>query len=300
MLQAQRVRPLCKTLAMLVAQQITVVPGGRFVAERSLQQDLARCGAQQIGATNNFGDLHGGVVNHDCELIGGHIVTAPDEEVSKIAASRKALIAKVEIGERDLIAIRDIKAPIHAGGSFVLLRFRHAMAAPAGVDGLIVGIVGSTGRFGQFFTRAGAGINVSAIAKPAPRVEIKLVALALRIRSEGAAHVWSFLPRDSQPVKIFDEGVYVLRLGALRIEVLVTQDERSVGVDGSLIGSPEGGCVTKVEQAGGRGREAAAISRCVVQLRQIRILLAVVAKSVRHQKQMVVQVCKDLRSGNTE
>ena len=69
------------------------------------------------------------------------------------------------------------------------------MAAAAGVDGLIVGVVGSAGGFGQILARAGAGEDVAAVAKLSPRVEIETVAFALRVRSEGAADVRSFLPR---------------------------------------------------------------------------------------------------------
>ena len=134
------------------------------------------------------------------------------------------------------------------------------MPAASGIDGLIVGVVGSTGGFGQILARAGAGEDVAAVAKPSPGVEVETVAFALRIRSEGTANVRSFLPVDSEPMQIFDKSLHILRLGALRIEVFVAQDKRSVGIQSSLVGSPEGGCVTKVEQAGGRRREAAAIT----------------------------------------
>ncbi len=107
--------------------------------------------------------------------------------------------------------------------------------------------MGSASGFGQILARAGAREDVAAVAELPPGVEIETVAFALRVRSEGAADVRSLLPRDSQPVKIFDKSLHVLQLGALRIEVFVAQDERSVGLQSALVGSPEGGSVTKVE-----------------------------------------------------
>ncbi len=84
---------------------------------------MARSGAQQIGATNNFRDPHGSVVDYYSELIGGNVVTAPDEEVAEVVAGHIGLLAEMEIGEGDALTIWDAKTPVHASRSLVLLRF---------------------------------------------------------------------------------------------------------------------------------------------------------------------------------
>jgi hypothetical protein len=64
-------------------------------AKCPLQQDLASGGAEKVGSADDFGDLHGGIINYDGELVSGNIISTPYEEVTEVAACRVALRAEM-------------------------------------------------------------------------------------------------------------------------------------------------------------------------------------------------------------
>ena len=82
---------------------------------------------------------------------------------------------------------------------------------------------------------------------------------ALRVRSKGATAVWTFGPRYSKPMQVFDHGLHKLGPAALRIEVFVAENQRSALLGASLSCNPERARVSEVEKARGRWGEASAI-----------------------------------------
>ena len=82
-----------------VAHQIAVIVGRNLQSERANQQQLPRCGLQQIGAAHDFCDLHRGVVGYNCELICRNIIAPPDHEVAEILPGDEALRALTQIVE---------------------------------------------------------------------------------------------------------------------------------------------------------------------------------------------------------
>jgi len=74
-----------------VADEFAMKIVWRRVGEGANQQELAGGGFEEVGAADYFGDVHGLVVDHDCELVGGDVVAAPDEEVSEVVAGGVAL-----------------------------------------------------------------------------------------------------------------------------------------------------------------------------------------------------------------
>jgi hypothetical protein len=95
--QAERVVALGQALGVLVEEQITVVPGRGCQGESAGEQDLAGGGLEQVGAADDFGNAHGGVIHDHGELVGRHVVATPDEKVAKVAASDEALGAEVAV-----------------------------------------------------------------------------------------------------------------------------------------------------------------------------------------------------------
>jgi len=120
---------------------------------------------------------------------------------------------------------------------------------------------GALERGGEVFAGATAGIDESAFEELAPRGEVVVVALALRVRRARAADVGAFMPADSKPMQIFDCGFCVDGAAAVGIEVFHAQDQGAVRCAGSLGGGEEGARVADVQVACGRRGEAASVAR---------------------------------------
>ena len=89
--QAERVVPLGEADAGCVADQVTMEVRRNAESERSDQEQLARCGLEEIDSSYDFRYLHGCVVDHYGELIGGNVIAPPDDEVAEISASYERL-----------------------------------------------------------------------------------------------------------------------------------------------------------------------------------------------------------------
>ena len=83
-------------------------------SQGSIQQNLAGGGFQQICAANDFGNLHGGIVNYYRQLVRGNIIFSPDDEIAEIFAGHHSLRTQMQIGKRNFFAIGDAKTPIHS------------------------------------------------------------------------------------------------------------------------------------------------------------------------------------------
>ena len=108
--------------SVLIPHQFAVIVPGYRQAQGSIQQNLAGGGFQQVGAADDFSDLHGGIIDYYGQLIGGDIIFSPDDEVAEIFAGHQLLRTQVQINERNFFSIGDAKTPVHSGGG-ASLRF---------------------------------------------------------------------------------------------------------------------------------------------------------------------------------
>ena len=108
--------PLCEALSGLVAHQLAVEILERSVSEGALQEDLARSGAQQVFASDDFSYPHLLVINDNRELICGHVITTPHDKISEITARDELLWTKPPINERDRLVIGHAEPPIQPCG----------------------------------------------------------------------------------------------------------------------------------------------------------------------------------------
>src|SRR6185437_1736584 len=252
----------------LVAQQARVKVGGRCEVERALQQDLARGGLQQVGSADHFGDLLEGIVDDAGELIAGQadifwIVrerAAPDEEVAEAVRGADApvrcgergegLRAEVEVVEADRLAVGNAEAVV--AGSKLGDRRWLRRAAAAGVDGFIVFFMWGGGGLRKVAAGAGAAVDEAACEQ---LLEGGAVGGEARGLGEHRRR-----PRNAEPGEVFEHGGEELRAGALRVEVLVAEEQRSALLLRAPICGPECRGMAEVEQAGGRWREAADVA----------------------------------------
>ena len=225
----------------------------------SVAQQLPRRARQQVGAADDLGDLHGVVVGHDGQFVGGEVVAPPDDEVAEVRARDAPHAALEGIVELDHATVRHAKPPGDAAWS--------ACAIPAGrpqarrEDRLVWFVVGGAlvRRDGGFFhvaARVGARVDHARGLEAAPHVEIPRRPLALPIRPVRAAHVGAFGPREAQPAEVVERGGGKLLAAARAVEVFDPHHE--AGGAGTGGGPGEGLGVAHVEQARGRGREPAA------------------------------------------
>ncbi len=111
----ERVVALGEAFAFVVGEQRAVVPGGWPKFERAIEQKLAGGGFEQVGSADDFGDAHSGIVDDAGELVGGHAVATPDEEVAEVVSGEELLRAEVLIVERDGFAVGNAEAPVNGG-----------------------------------------------------------------------------------------------------------------------------------------------------------------------------------------
>ena len=88
-----------KAGAGFISHEGTMVEGGRGQGKRTEEQELAGGGEQEVRAANDFGDLHGGIVHDDGELIRGNVVMTPDDEIAEVFAGDELLGAEISVGE---------------------------------------------------------------------------------------------------------------------------------------------------------------------------------------------------------
>jgi len=77
---------LGEAFAAVVEHQRAVVKRRGGMTQGTEQQQLTEGGFHEVGAAHDLGDAHGGVVDDSGELVAGHIILPPDEEVAEIAA----------------------------------------------------------------------------------------------------------------------------------------------------------------------------------------------------------------------
>ena len=103
---------LGQPLAVFIGHQGTVIVRGLRKLQCSLQEDLACGGAKQVGAANNFRDLHLGIIDNHCELIRGHVVSSPHDKITEVMTGDKLLRTEVTVVKCKAVAVRNAKAPV--------------------------------------------------------------------------------------------------------------------------------------------------------------------------------------------
>jgi hypothetical protein len=264
-----------------VAHKTAVIEIRNWKAESPVKKNLPRRRFQQISSAHNFRDAHGGIVDDDRQLVSGNIVAPPNDEVAKIASGRNPLGAEMQVVEQDFLAIRNPKAPIKPGrplrrcslhsqcsdGRLV----RPATAKPSGpdhgtrrptpprIDRLIITIIRRPSCQSHILARASTRIDRPNLPQPLPRLQIEISALTLRIGSVRPSAIRPLLPGNSQPVQVLDHRIDEFGTAALRIQILISQNQGPAPLRRSLRGNPKRPRMPDVEQARGRRRQAPTI-----------------------------------------
>jgi hypothetical protein len=104
--------PLGQPNTGIVCDERTVIEPRRRQAQSSIQQQLARRGPQEIFSADDLTDSHLRIINHNCQLVGGHVIVPPDDEITEILPCYKLLLSATAIDERNDLAIGHAKTPV--------------------------------------------------------------------------------------------------------------------------------------------------------------------------------------------
>src|SRR5207244_2250115 len=102
-------------------------------------------------------------------------------------------------------------------------------------------------------------VDQSRCQKLAPSTEVKRAAVTLPIRTEWTTDVGAFTPLQSKPREILEHRVAKFRPAPLWIQILDSQDQRSVVIPGTLLCLPESQRMTDVQVTGWGRRDSAAV-----------------------------------------
>lgn len=84
--QTERSMAFGEADASFVCNQRAVIEFGWSQVQGSIEQELASGRFEQVFAADNFGNVHGGIVDDDGELIGGEVIVTPNDKVSEIGS----------------------------------------------------------------------------------------------------------------------------------------------------------------------------------------------------------------------
>jgi len=129
----------------LVPNQVAMKVGWYGKAEGADEEQLPGSRFQQVGATDDFGNLHRSVVRHHGELVSGNIIAPPNHEVAKILPGDESLLALTWVIQCDGLAFGNKESPIHALRRFIVRGLADLRTAIPRIEWLIVGFIRSSG-----------------------------------------------------------------------------------------------------------------------------------------------------------
>src|SRR6185437_10168563 len=257
-LQTHRIMPLRQTHPGFIGDQRAMIKRGSHQSQGPVNQKLPRRAHQQVRAANDFRDAHRRIVHDTRELVGGHVVIAPNHKIAEFLSGDKLLRPETSIRERNRFAIGHAKPP----AAFAIADFRlFQIAARARVNRFVVILRMRRARGGlKILSRTNAWINESARLQFLASLAIQRIALALIIGSERPADIRPFLPFEAEPAQVFEHGRDESRFAARAVQVVVAQYQCAAGGARALLGDPERPRMPDMQQPCRRGRDASAIT----------------------------------------
>jgi hypothetical protein len=275
---AQRIMPLRQPDSRLIARQIAVKIIRHTQPQRPKQKNLPRRGLQQIRPAHNFGDPHSSIVHHHSQLISRHIIAPPNNKIPKVAPRHKSLRPKMQIRKTNLLSVGNPKPPIQPRGivwdrvgacpeqsrrdpvvrSEAPLPYRRPTCPR--IHRLIIPLIRSPRGHPHILPRTRTRINHPPLAQRLPSPQIMPTPLTLRIRTTSPAAVRPLAPLNSQPAQIFIHCRHKLRPTALRIQILIAEDQLAMMLSRPSSRNPECPRMPQMQQPSRRRRKPTAVA----------------------------------------
>ena len=233
--------------------------GGHVVAERLVDEDLARGVREVVVAADDVCDPHVRVVAYDSEVVGGRAVGAHDDHVVHYVGGEGDVPVHGVVELDGAVVKRHLQAPN--------MRFTCVDAALrlGGVDVAARAVVSRVAAFLRFrlrallveqLLRAEAGVNRPAVLQALERGLVGVEALGLEVRARVAADLGTLVPVEVEPLHGVQDDLDVLFGRALGVGVLDAQDEGAAHRAGECPVIDCGARAADVQAPSGRGCEA--------------------------------------------
>jgi hypothetical protein len=263
--------PFREPLARRILDQFGVIESRRAQTQRAIDQQLPKCGEEQIRAANYFTDLHRRVIRNYRQLISRHVVFSPNNEIAEIPSGGRALRSKALIDELQRLRIRHTKTPVVPRGRIEVADRSTLRPAGSWINWLLVFMVRRAGGLKDITPRTGAGIKQRRVPQDLPGGQIGLASFTLDVRRERPANVRSLFPSQSKPMKVFDDGLPELRPASIAIQIFDSENELSIGLSSTFLCMPERDRVADMQKARRRRGDAAPIGNFRFQIADFRL-----------------------------
>jgi hypothetical protein len=180
---------------------------GEMPSQSPIDKNLAGGVGEMIISTNHMGDAHQMVIYHTGKIIGSHSIGADDDEIANSFGIEMHFPVN-EILKNDRLSFhseaedRAVSFGFHPGD----LIFGKGTATTVITGHLSFGKLFLPDSL-QPFRGAEAFVDFSFLKKLIRIVTIERKALGLAIGAIGSALVGTFVPKDSQPMKIFNDSI---------------------------------------------------------------------------------------------
>ena len=203
----------------------------RFIAKRFIDGKLARGIRKMFFGTDDMGDFHEGIIDHDSEIIDRDTVGFHDDEITDTGRLKFNVPADHVIKSEDTI-FSDLEADdrFSAFGFVLGFFFFGEVAAVFIIDRSLAGIELRLAAFFQLFCAAVAVVRFAFIEKSLYFLLVEIEAFGLAVRAMRAAYVDAFIPVHAEPFQRIFDILFGFLGGALQIRIFDADEEGAVSV----------------------------------------------------------------------
>ncbi len=208
--------------------------GGDLVAESLEDDDLPGSVRKVVITPDDMGDLHGDVVDHRREVIGGRSVRADDHEVVE-RVGREGHRSSDGVVEHDIapgLRHRDTPYVGLTRGDARRGRGRAERAAGPVIPGGTAGRPGCVSLRGEFLGGTEARVDRPGLPQLSEGPVVQRSACGLEVRPVGPTRLGTLIPVQSEPAQRADDGGGVLGSRTLWVGVVDPQHERATRAAG--------------------------------------------------------------------
>jgi hypothetical protein len=224
---------------------------GRVPSESPIDQDLPGRVGKVVISPNHLGNTHQMVIDDTGKIIGAHSVGPDDDEITD------SLGVEVHFSVNEIL--EGDRPPFHPKAENRTVSFRFHPGDLVFGKGATSAVITGHLSFGelflpdslQSFRGAEAFVDFSFLKKLIRIVTVERKALGLAIGAIRAFPVGTFVPLDSQPMKIFNDAVEGGLRRSLQIRILDPEDEGAPMFSGKEVIVQGCSGISDVEKPGG-------------------------------------------------
>jgi len=216
-------------------------------SQSPIDQDLSGRVGKVVISTNHMGNAHQMVIDDTGKIIGSHSIGADDDKIAN------SLGIEVHFSVDEIL--KNDRLSFHPEAEDRAVSFRFHPGDLGFGKGTATAVITGHLSFGELFLPdslqpfkgAEAFVDFSFLKELIRIVTIERNALGLAIRAIGSAPVGTFVPLDSQPMKIFNDSIKGGFRRSLQIRILDPKDEGALMGSGKEVVVQGCSCISDVE-----------------------------------------------------